>query len=54
MRDGERIARELADVATARAELEPLRRELAGYPGLVTELQRADESYREEGRRQTL
>ncbi len=45
---------ELADVATARAELEPLRRELAGYAGLVGELQRADESYREEGRRQTL
>ena len=54
VRDGDRITRELADVATARAELEPLRRELAGFPGLVGELQRADESYREEGRRQAL
>ena len=33
VRDGERITGELADVATARAELEPLRRELAGYAG---------------------
>ncbi len=53
-RDGERITRELADVTAARAELEPLRRELATFPGVVAELQRADELYREEGRRQTL
>jgi exonuclease SbcC len=53
-RDGERITRELADVEAARAELEPLRRELASYPGVVAELQRSDELYREEGRRRTL
>jgi DNA repair protein SbcC/Rad50 len=53
-RDGERITRELADVSAARDELEPLRRELAGFPAVVAELQRADESYREEGRRRTL
>jgi DNA repair protein SbcC/Rad50 len=53
-RDGERITRELADVAAARSELEPLRRQLESFPGVVAQLQRADELYREEGRRQTL
>jgi exonuclease SbcC len=54
VRDGERITRELSDVAAAREELEPLRQQLAEFPAVVAELQRADESYREEGRRQTL
>lgn len=53
-RDGERIARELAEVAAARSELETLRGELDAFPRVVGELQRADERYREEGRRQTL
>jgi exonuclease SbcC len=53
-RDGERISRELADVAAARDELESLRQELAAFPSIVTDLQHADERYREEGRRQTL
>jgi exonuclease SbcC len=53
-RDGTRLAGELTDVATARGELERLRGELASFPAVVAELQRADESYREEGRRQTL
>ncbi len=54
VRDGERITRELLDVAAARNELEALRQELAAYPSVVADLQHADERYREEGRRQTL
>jgi exonuclease SbcC len=49
-----RVARELADVASARAELDGLHVELAAFPSLMQDLQRADALYREDGRRQSL
>jgi exonuclease SbcC len=53
-RDQERIERELAGTAAARAEHEQLGRELASYPTLLNEFQRLEALAREEGRRQTL
>jgi DNA repair protein SbcC/Rad50 len=52
--NGARVARELAEVAKAREQLESLRRTLAPYAQLVEELRRAEALYREEGRRRTL
>jgi exonuclease SbcC len=53
-RDSERVERELAEIAAVSVDLARLRAELEPYPALYAELQRADELYREEGRRQTL
>jgi exonuclease SbcC len=53
-RDAERVARELADVASAEAELHRLADELRPLAGLSDELQRLDQLAREDGRRQTL
>src|SRR5690348_2828741 len=53
-RDRERIDRELAGTAAARAEYEQLQTQLAPYASLVAEFQRLDVLAREEGRRQTL
>ena len=53
-RDQERIERELAGTAAARAEYESVQRELAPYASLLAEFQRLDVLAREEGRRQTL
>ncbi|HEX5436263.1 MAG TPA: SMC family ATPase [Gemmatimonadaceae bacterium] len=53
-RDRERLNRELADTATARAEFERLQSELAPYAALAAEFQRLEVLAREEGRRQTL
>jgi exonuclease SbcC len=53
-RDAERIGRELADVASADAELQRLAEELAPLAALSEELQHLDQLAREEGRRQAL
>jgi len=53
-RDSERVERELTEIAAVSVELTRLRAELAHYPALASDLQRADTLYREEGRRQTL
>lgn len=53
-RDTERLARELGEIAVARAERERLMVELAPYGGLHAEFQRLEVLAREEGRRQTL
>ncbi len=53
-RDDERLARDLAEIALARAEREALSRELAPYAALHAEFQRLETLAREEGRRQTL
>ena len=54
-RDGERITRELADVAAARGELERAARGAASVSRRSwRSCSSADERYREEGRRQTL
>ena len=49
-----RIDRELGDAATARAELDGLRRELAPLPSLEVELKELDRSAAEAGRKRTL
>ncbi len=49
-----RIDRELADAATARAELDGVRRELAPLPALEVELKELDRSAAEAGRKRTL
>ena len=54
LRDADRLARELADTAAARTELDALRRELAPLPGLMVELQQFNTLASEEGRRRTL
>jgi exonuclease SbcC len=54
VRDAERLAREGAEVAAARAELERVTGELAPFREVAAELQRFDSLCREEGRRQTL
>jgi exonuclease SbcC len=51
---GARVARELAEVAKAREELDGLRRALAPYADLVAQLRAAEALYREDGRRRTL
>ncbi|MEP6690146.1 MAG: SMC family ATPase [Gemmatimonadaceae bacterium] len=53
-RDADRLARELAEIATASAERAALETELAPFGGLAAEIQRLDALAREEGRRQTL
>ena len=53
-RDSERIDRELADVETAKVELERIRREIAPLGEIVTALHDMDRLYAEEGRRRTL
>ena len=53
-RDIERVDRDLAEIATARAEREELTRELAGYAALHLEFQTLESLARDEGRRQTL
>lgn len=53
-RDLERLALELREMVTARAELEGLSKQLQPLPALAAELHRLDELYREEGRRQAL
>jgi exonuclease SbcC len=52
--DAERNARELGDLAVARAELDRLRQELATFDASVRDLQHADGLYREDGRRRSL
>ncbi|MDE3216163.1 MAG: SMC family ATPase, partial [Gemmatimonadota bacterium] len=53
-RDGERLARETAEIADARRELEGLAEQLAPLAALAGRLQAMEELYRAEGRRQTL
>jgi exonuclease SbcC len=53
-RDLERLDAELAEIATARQELEALAAELAPLASIATEFRRYEELAREEGRRQTL
>src|SRR6476620_5410469 len=53
-RDRDRLDRELADVATARVELERIRIEIAPLGEIVTALHEMDRLYAEEGRRRTL
>ena len=53
-RDRARLDRELADVGTARVELEAIRREIAPLGELVVRVQEMDKLYAEEGRRRTL
>jgi exonuclease SbcC len=53
-RDAERVGRELADIAAAEAELEPLATELVPLAALSEELQRLDQLAREDGRRQAM
>jgi exonuclease SbcC len=53
-RDAERIERELAEIATAEAELERLAEELMPLAALSEELQQLDQLAREEGRRQAM
>ena len=53
-RDRDRLARELAEIASSRSEREALARELADYPALHAEFQQLETLAREEGRRQTL
>jgi DNA repair protein SbcC/Rad50 len=53
-RDAERIERELAEVASARAELEGLAQQLSTLEAVATEFQQLESLAREEGRRQTL
>lgn len=53
-RDRERLDRELADVASARVELDRIRQEIAPLGAIVAELHELDRLYAEEGRRRTL
>ncbi|MEO6446084.1 MAG: SMC family ATPase [Gemmatimonadaceae bacterium] len=53
-RDLERLDKELADIGTARVELEALAAELAPLASVAAEFRRFEELAREEGRRQTL
>ena len=53
-REAQRLERELAEAASARAELEGLRAELESFPLLASEFQRLDVLAREEGRRRAL
>ena len=53
-REVQRLERDLADAANARAELERLRAELEPFPLLASEFQRLDVLAREEGRRRAL
>ncbi len=53
-REVQRLERDLADAASARAELEGLRIELEPFPLLASEFQRLDVLAREEGRRRAL
>jgi exonuclease SbcC len=53
-RDADRVARELAAVAAARAELEAIATELTPLAEVADEFQRYERLAREEGRRQTL
>ena len=53
-REAQRLERDLADAAAARAELEQLRGELQQFPLLASEFQRLDVLAREEGRRRAL
>ena len=54
VRDRDRLDRDLADVATARVELERIAAELRPLADVVTRVQQMDALAREEGRRQTL
>jgi DNA repair protein SbcC/Rad50 len=54
LRDRDRIAAELREVAVARADLDALRRQLSDLPDVTAELHIMDELYRAEGRRQAL
>ncbi|HEX6251700.1 MAG TPA: SMC family ATPase [Gemmatimonadaceae bacterium] len=51
---GERVGADLSEIVLAAAELDDLRPRTAGLPELTAELQRLDELYRAEGRRDTL
>ncbi len=53
-REVQRLERDLADAASARAELDQLRRELEPFALLASEFQRLDVLAREEGRRRAL
>ena len=53
-REVQRLERDLADAASARAELERLRVELEPFPLIASEFQRLDVLAREEGRRRAL
>jgi exonuclease SbcC len=53
-RDDDRLARDLAETALARAERESLVRELEGYAALHLEFQKLEALARDEGRRLTL
>ncbi|HEY7233380.1 MAG TPA: SMC family ATPase [Gemmatimonadaceae bacterium] len=53
-RDGDRLDRELADVAVARTELESIRVEIAPLGEIVGALHEMDRLFAEEGRRRTL
>jgi DNA repair protein SbcC/Rad50 len=53
-KNAQRLARDLDDVRTARAELDALRSQLTGYKSLVLEMQQLDVLAREEGRRKAL
>jgi exonuclease SbcC len=53
-RDDDRLRRELGDVATARAELERITRDLKPLDEVADEFQRLEALAREEGRRQAL
>jgi len=52
--EGERVGADLSEIILAAAELDDLRPRTAGLPELSAELQRLDELYRAEGRRDTL
>ena len=54
VRDADRVARELAGVASSRAELEAIATELTPLAEVAEEFQRYERLAREEGRRQTL
>ncbi|CAN5251196.1 SMC family ATPase [soil metagenome] len=52
--EGERVGADLNEIVLAGVELDDLRQRTAGLPQLTAELQRLDELYRAEGRRDTL
>ncbi len=52
--EGERVGADLSAIVLAGVELDDLRLRTAGLPELTAELQRLDELYRAEGRRDTL
>jgi exonuclease SbcC len=52
--EGERVGADVSEIVLAGVELDDLRQRTAGLPPLIAELQRLDELYRAEGRRETL